>query len=471
MPVVDILPDDVLLDIFDFYKDDPSSRISFSWKWKTLTHVCRRWRHIVFASPRRLGLRVVCFDTTPVTTLLDIWPSFPISVIHFSHYPHTALDEKGVENLIAAVEHRDRTAEIQIFHISVPALKKLAAAMNGPLPVLTNFFLGSTDEQVPALPETFLGGSAPSRLQSFHLSGIPFPSFPKFILSATHIAHLALGHIPNSGYISPDAMATCLATLPNLESLLIGFRPPLSGPLQIGFPPLIRAVLPALVRLSFSGASEYLEDLLARTHTPLLKQLIIKFFMGLIFDTPRLHSLIIRGEWLTPLSPTWVAFDYKQISIILGRPTRIRLTISCEERHFQLSPLAQVCNQQLPFLSLVEQLSICELFQGSFSWNDNLNMGSSQWLELLRPFVAVQNLYVSKDLVPFVAASLLELTEERTMEVLPALKNLFLEGFEPSGSVQEAMKPFVFSRQLSGYPVVIQSERPLSHPDIHLEDG
>jgi len=98
-------------------------------------------------------------------------------------------------------------------------------------------------------------------------------------------------------------------------------------------------------------------------------------------------------------------------------------------------------------------------------------MGSSQWLELLRPFVAVQNLYVSKDLVPFVAASLLELTEERTMEVLPALKNLFLEGFEPSGSVQEAMKPFVFSRQLSGYPVVIHSERPLSHPDIHLEDG
>ncbi|SRR5216683_5652617 len=473
-----MLPDDVLLEIFDLYKEDPLSKSpsknSLSWRWKTLTHVCRRWRHIVFASPQRLDLRVVCSSTTSVTTLLDIWPSLPITVTHFCSCPHT-LDEKGVENLIAAVEHRDRTSEIRIFHVNGSALKKLAAAMNEPLPVLTNFLLWSSYDRngpAPVLPETFLGGSAP-RLRSFHLRGIPFPSFPRFIMSASHIVHLTLARIPNSGYIPPDTMVTSLATLPNLKYLHIGFKPPLFRPLQIGLPPpsaLTCAVLPALVSLSFDGASEYFEDFLARTHTPLLQHLAIGFFMGRIFDTPRLHSLIVHGEWLRPLSPAWMALDCNRIRIILGQPTRIQLTIQYEEQDWQLSTLARICNQQLPFLSLVERLSICELFRGSFDLNDDMPV-NSQWLELFQPFVAVQNLYVSKELVPFVIASLRELTGDRTMEVLSALKNLFLEGFEPSGSVQEAIEPFVSARQLSGCPVVVHSEKPLPHPDILSENG
>jgi hypothetical protein len=376
------------------------------------------------------------------------------------------VNEKNVENIIAAVERRDRTSEIYINDIYGSALDKLAAAMQEPLPTLRRFYLRSTDDSVPILPDTFLGGSAP-RLQLFILDGIPFPSFPRFILSSTHIVDLHLVDIPHSGYISPDAMATCLATLPDLKYLVIGFRSPLSRPLQIGLPPLPRAVLPALVGLSFRGASEYFEDFLARTHTPLLKRLIIKFFMDLIFDIPQLHGLIVRGERLRPLSPTWVAFGNDQIRIILGLPTRIVLTILCEERDWQLSSLAQVCNEQLPLLALVDQLSVCELYRASLNWKDD--MDSSQWFELFRPFVAVQNLYVSKQFVPFVTASLRELTGERTLEVLPALKYLFLEGFQPSGSVQEAMRPFLSARQLSGYPVIIHSEPPQAHPTSFLE--
>jgi len=166
-----------------------------------------------------------------------------------------------------------------------------------------------------------------------------------------------------------------------------------------------------------------------------------------------------------------VAFGYNQISIILGQPTRIQFTISYEEQDWQLSSLARICNQQLPFLSLVEQLSICELFRGLSDLNDNMPV-NSQWLEFFQPFVALQDLYVSKELVPFVTAFLRELTGDRTMEVLSALKNLFLEGFESSGSVQEAVEPFVSARQLSSCPVVVHSGKPLPHPDIisHLTE-
>jgi hypothetical protein len=460
--IINRLSDNILLEIFHFCRlpDPPGfyrflSPLSRARSWVTLIQVCQRWRYIVFGSPRRLDLRVVCACTTPTRTLLDIWPPFPISI-----FGNSGVDERSVENLTAAVKHRDRTSEIYIPDINGPALEKLAAVMHEPLPALTDLYLRSTDESVPVLPETFLGGFAP-RLQSFILLGIPFPSFPKFVLSATHIIHLHLFNIPNSGYISPDAMATCLAALPNLKFLDLGFRSPLSRPLQVALLPRTCAVLPALASLSFKGASEYFEDLLARTHIPLLKSLYMQFFMDLIFDLPRIHQFIDRTEGLRPLGHAWVMFDLKTIAIKLGPPTRIQLAILCEERDWQLSSLTHVCYQHLP-LSSVEQLSVCEFHRGtSLHWKDD--MDSSQWLELFHRFIAVRSLYVAKQFVPFVTAALQELTGERTMEVLPVLNSLFLEGLEPSGPMQEAIKPFVSARQLSDHPVVIHSETPPLH--------
>ena len=370
-----------------------------------------------------------------------------------------------MENIITAFEHRDRTSGIYLANLKGPELRILGSVMNELHPLLTDIhLLANNDERVPVLPETFLGGSAP-RLRSFAFSGIPFPTFHKFILSATHIVHIFLSDIPLSGYISPEAMATCLATLPNLEDLTIGFRfrPPVHR--QIGLPSLTPAVLPSLTRLSFRGASQYFEDLLARTYTPQLNRLNILFFKDLIFDLPRLRSLVVREEGLRPHSYAWVIFGVNTINITLGSPPRIVLTILCEEWDRQLSSLAQVCTQNLAVLSSVEQLSVCAPRRASLSWTGD--MSSLQWLQLFLPFIAVRDLYVSVQLVPFATAAFKELTGERSMKVLPALNRLFLEGFQPSGNVQEVIEPFVSSRQLSGHPVVINSERPPPEPTYY----
>ena len=209
--------------------------------------------------------------TTPVSRLLDIWPPFPITI--YLPYPRSVLDENGAENIISALECRDRISYILMYGIRGPDLEKFVSVLHEPLPQLTNFFLGSgssaTDQSVPVLPETFLGGSAP-RLETFQLSGIPFPSFPKFTSSFTHIANLHLFDIPNSGYISPEVMATSLTALPNLASLFIGFRSPPSGLLQLSPPHLTPAALPSLSGLIFHGASEYFEGFVARIDTPRL---------------------------------------------------------------------------------------------------------------------------------------------------------------------------------------------------------
>ena len=450
---IDVLPDNALLEIFHFFKDDTSEGLTLSWRWKTLTHVCQRWRDVVFGSPRRLDLRLVCTMTTPVSRLLDIWPPFPITV--YLPYSHSVLDENGVENMIAALECRDRVSIILIDNTRGPELEKLVTVLCEPLPVLTRFLLDSTDESVPVLPETFLGGSAP-RLQTFMLRGIPFPSFPKFILSFTHIDLLGLYDIPNSGYISPKVMATCLAALPNLTSLSIGFRSPPLRLLQLSPPHLTRATLPALSVLYFSGVSEYLEDFVARIDAPRLTRLGIAFFMDLIFDIPRLFNFIDRTEGLKLFNQARIEFSGQTIEIVFGSPSRFSLAIRCERPDWQLSSMTQIFSEQLPFLSHVEQLELRELRGGELEWKDDPDMDSSQWLELFRLFVAAQSLHVSERLVSSVARALQDITGQMAAEVFPVLQALFVEGLQPSGPVHEAMRSFTTARQLSHQPVVIQ---------------
>ena len=449
---IDMLPDNTLLEIFHFYKD---SDLLILWRWKALTQVCRRWRRVVFGSPRRLDLQLLCTSTTPNSNILDIWPPFPIIVYQPFSFP--IADKNDVENLIAALESRDRISRIHIRDICGPVLETLVTVLHEPFPVLTEFELRSTDESAPVLPETFLGGSAP-RLRSFLLNGIPFPSFPKFIFCFPHIVFLHLLDIPNSGYISPEDMATCLTELPHLEFLTIGFRSPPSGLLRLSPPRLTRAALPSLSNLHFSGVSEYFEDFIARIDIPHLSDLRIAFFMDLIFDIPRLSNFIDHKQGLKPFNQASLRFSGRTIEIVLEPPTWFELEIRCERPDWQLSSMTQIFSQQLPLLSHVEQLEIgkspSSLWEPEWKWKDD--MDSSQWLELFHLFVAAQRLYISEKLVSPVARALQDLTGQMATEVFPMLRTIFLEGFQPPGPVHEAINSFATARQQYHRTVAIQ---------------
>jgi hypothetical protein len=53
------------------------------------------------------------------------------------------------------------------------------------------------------------------------------------------------------------------------------------------------------------------------------------------------------------------------------------------------------------------------------------NIESDQWLELLRPFVAVKNLHLVEPLGLCVMSALRELAGDGATEVLPVLQNIF----------------------------------------------
>jgi hypothetical protein len=111
------------------------------------------------------------------------------------------------------------------------------------------------------------------------LDRIPFPGLPKLLLSATHLVDLCLLSIPDSGYISPEAMVTCLSSSTGLDGLFIGFESPRSRPdRKTRRPPPPTRALPVLTKFQFIGVGEYLEDLVARIDAPLLGNLHISFF-------------------------------------------------------------------------------------------------------------------------------------------------------------------------------------------------
>jgi hypothetical protein len=105
----------------------------------------------------------------------------------------------------------------------------------------------------------------------------------------------------------------------------------------------------------------------------------------------------------------------------------------------------------------MESLCIYESSESSskLDWEDGIE--DTKWLDFLFPFTAVKNLYLSKQFAPRTAPTLQELIGVRMTEVLPALKNLFLEGSQPSEYVEEGIGLFISRRQLTNHPITIPS--------------
>ena len=446
-----MLPDDVLLSIFDFCADEREITKEEIEAWQSLVHVCRRWRTLVFGSPRRLNLRLVCTENTPVRNTLGVWPPLPLVV-------QSSLSE-GVGDIVAILEHRDRVDRIYFSQADRSALETVLAAMLEPFPELTDLRMLSRDETLPVVPDSFLGRSAP-RLQNIVLSGIPFPGLPRLLLSCTHLVTLILSNIPHSGYISPDAMVTALSALTSLESLFVGFISPQSCPALVirRLLPSTRPILPALTWFSFNGVCQYLDNFVALIDAPRLDRFNITFFNDTVFDAPHFIQFIGRTPTLKPSENTHLVFGYHAARVSFSQTSgygSLKVRILCKELDWQVSSLEQICTSCLPPLFAMENLDI---YQNPYpspqpDWQDNIE--NSLWLELLHPFSTVKNLHLSKEFVPRIAPALQELVGSRTTEVLPTLQNIFLENYSPSGPVHEGIGKFVAARQLSGHPITV----------------
>jgi hypothetical protein len=345
---IDVLPEDVLLEIFDYYKLASSGP---SWGWHRLIHVCRQWRSLVFASRHRLDLRLLCTYGTPVRKTLDCWPPLPIVVRYGEDKPplspNAAEDE---ENIVAALHHRERVCQVDLV-VGSSQFARLSPLLQKPFPSLESLALRPREKNLAlVLPTAFLGrgGSGSGRtttprLRNLYLdavapaasssSSLPTADATTFLLPCSKdLVCLRLQRVPGDAYIPPDALLATLAATIRLEILCVQFAAPRAPPSfsypnpttttttpwsPVPPPPssprfgattvrVLDVTLPGLTRFEYRGSSEYLEDLARgiRSAPSLARTYVSLFDQATSFDVPHFARFVARTTMSTMSTTT-----------------------------------------------------------------------------------------------------------------------------------------------------------------------
>ncbi|KAH8978460.1 hypothetical protein EDB92DRAFT_583766 [Lactarius akahatsu] len=440
------LSDSVLLNIFRYYLD-VAPRL-----WPRLVHICRRWRHIVFASQRILHLRIFCTHGTPVLKTVRHWPVMPTIVQYGGTLELGAPAPEDEDNIMAALKRSDLVSSISLT-VTSSLLEKLSS-IERPFLGLEELVLLSQDGLRLTLPSAFRWGS---RLRCLHSTKIAFPSLLQLLSSSTNLVDLQLHEIFDPWHLSPEALTKALFGMAQLRSLSLHF---LSTAIYLSPPPSVeeRIILPGLIRFNFRGVTKYLEDFVTRIDAPHLGAIEITFLDDPIFGVPKLSKFIDRMEMHKSLRRAHILSSERAISISLilpGAPTCIKLQLFSEPLSVQLSFMARICTHFSAFLLNVEDLRISATRPSR--WMDSLHSG--KWLELINSFTGAKWFHLDgNDSTSIVRA--LQLPERQRELALPALHKLYIAQPGPRyAPLRKAVVSFMTSRRLSGHPIAVEYER------------
>jgi hypothetical protein len=439
---IEVLSDDVLLIIFGPY------RVSSPLHWHRLAHVCRRWRRIVFASPRGLDLRLYCKPGTPVMKTLDCWPALPIVVQYRGcqvlDYP-TSEDE---DNIVATLKHSDRICSISLI-VTKSLLKKLGTIVQS-FPELEYLALQCRDLYMP-FPPSFQWGT---RLRSLSLTGISLSALPQLLSSSPNLVDLQLHDIVNTREeLPPQTFAGAVSGMTRLQSLSLHFHvlfqynpvdvPPFSGE---------RVVLPALTHIKIRGITDdYLNGFVARIDAPHLADIETMLDYRPNIDVSPFRQFIDRIEMQKSHRRADILTSGCAISMSLTSPkppSRLKLGICCRQFDQQLSTMARICNHFSQALLSVRDLRIET--QTSSGW---AGTNGEYWSELIRSFRGAGRFHVAGELAADILRPLQPRVGDLTSGALPALTNLYVIGSR-SGPLQDIIRSIITLRKLSGSPIV-----------------
>ncbi|KAH9042863.1 hypothetical protein EDB84DRAFT_1472780 [Lactarius hengduanensis] len=281
----DKLPEDVLLETFDFYRQFYEHQPDYEkvWNsrdgWLKLAHVCLHWRRVVLlSSSRRLHVHLLFTPRrSPTDPMLKHLPLLPISV----DYRDGPWTEKEESLALAALSHRSRVRSVALRRpYTKQHMAKLLKALSRPFPELESLDIFPTDERKGelVLPATFLSGSAPC-LRRLVLREVLWSSLSPLLSSATGLVELALtvkvacSALPEASFIANlqhmsrlRRLELELKSLPRARTAINDDPRPPTGAGDI-------VPLPELTQLVYSGHRRYFEALVAVLAAPSLRGL------------------------------------------------------------------------------------------------------------------------------------------------------------------------------------------------------
>jgi hypothetical protein len=470
---IHILDDDSLLHVFYVYRpflsgedQDDNARhrggdeieTRGRW-WYKPAQVCQRWRNIIFSSASYLGISLVCTYGTPVADMLANSPPLPLIVHYATEGRDITTDDE--QEIIFALKQRHRVLRVRLFPPDTSLQEKFIAVMDEEYPILEYLIIGLPDED----NSTIL--IFPENLQAPHLRLLWLGGFQvaitmrsRLLATAVSLVTLYLVMFHPSTYFHPNALRQWISLMPQLETLRILFTfsiPSRDVEGQLTHTPIIAPVtLPNLRHFVFRGVSTYLEALVHRITTPLLKKLRIEFFSQLTFFVPRLLQLISTAEDLRFHSASLFFVD-ERVEVAIYPHEDIgdiemyafAIEVSCWHLDWQVSSMVQISNSLNQVFSAVERLNLVHKVHGRSSEEHN-EFDRAEWRRLLRPFSNVKTLLIFEGLVEDLCRCLRLEDGELPLEVLPELQELTCFG---SGDTGDGFTPFIDARQNAGRPV------------------
>jgi hypothetical protein len=451
------IPDELLLEIFDSYRQATES-YDHQWRkmhmWINLTHVCRKWRAVVFTSASRLDLGITVGPEKPdqIKTIL----SGPLPIIIDYRCMYRDVTNSALWRMRAALRHHDRVRVIS-YEGTGADFDKFIDATNSPFPLLESLFLRFRYGYESKLPDTFLRGPDLSdlHLRRLGLKHVSFASISGFLLSATALTDLTLlidtAFIPSS---EPSLLA-CLQNMPSLchLDLTISFKSPSQPSTPEDIVPLSK-----LIGFRYSGHSAFLDTLMAGLSAPSLHYVSIRFFDEIW--PPGVHFTRFINEMEERYHAVQVYFRDRGFRLLL-------LTQSeCINQHMpsvKLGPFMRRSPESIIRMSgaLSMKFTTVEEIRITFDiTDDDLSENFIAWRRFFQQFPSVK-IIQTEGADNYSVARILHQDHGKPDELsfLPVLEEIDL-GQQPfdegqCGAELAAFEPFVSARQQAGRPVKV----------------
>ena len=459
------IPDELLIEIFDFYRQaiDP---YGYQWRkrhmWIGLTQVCRKWRAVMFASASRLDLGITVGPKKPddIKTIQS-YP-LPIFIDYKYQYMHRESEDitGALSRMLAALGHHDRVREISYegSGLSGTNFDEFIKATNSPFPLLESLVFRFKRGYVK-LPDTFLRGPGLSdlHLRRLELKQVSFALISGFLLSATALTDLTLRIDTGFNSSSEPSLLACLQGMLSLCHLDLTIS--IESPSQPSTSKDI-VTLSKLIRFRYSGYSVFLDTLMAGLSAPSLYNVGTWFFDEIWPPAVHLPRFIneIKGRHHT------VRVDVEYLVFNLRLLTQSE-SINLRSPSVTLGPFLQSSSESIMRMSsaLSTKFATVEELWITFQVNDisdDLSANVVAWRRFLQQLPSVKTIKtVGAD--NYSIARILHGDHGKPDELsfLPVLEEIDL-GRKPfyenqGGDELAAFDPFVSARQQAGRPVKV----------------